>query len=209
MNANRGPSPWLMLAALMAVVAVSAALGAVQAPSGADQARAGLHTALQATVAASGYTEDFKQTSPQGTDEYHLVYQAPDRLSGYHTVAGRRLYVSAVGTTFYEGVSGAPGGGQSSARYIGQPSRPASTIDPVQQDFTLLVRDTGRAVNVTRVGDVYTFDVAQIGHFTVTVTGPYATSMVVQGAGGTDVLEVGGIDSSPPAFVPSRSQLVG
>ena len=205
MTTNRGPSPWLMLAALAAVVAVAAALGAVQSPSGAEQARQGLHSAAQATLRASGYTEDFKQTVPQGTEELHLVYQAPGRLSGYQLIAGRRLYVSADSSRFYQGIAGPSASGPAGARYVAQPSRPAAAIDPVQQVLGVVLR----ATDVKRAGNVYSFVVPGFGRFSVTVTGPYATSVVLHTAGGSIALDVSRIDSSPPAFVPSGSLLVG
>ncbi len=204
MTASRGPSAWYMLGALGAVVVVAAALGVAQSPSGADQARSDLVSAATATLHAAGYTEHYLGTSSQGVEELELTYQAPDRLSGYRLVAGRRSYLAVAGSTLYQATSVSTTGGTAGLRFATQPYAPASRVDPVQQDLSYALRATA----VARTGDVYSFDVrlgaGAVAHFRVRVDGQYATALTAQAPGGALGLTVTDINAAPPA-----SSLVG
>ncbi|MHB8497338.1 MAG: hypothetical protein ACYDES_04955, partial [Acidimicrobiales bacterium] len=115
---------WLLLGLVVVFGVGGAVLGVSQAPSGVP-----LRQAVASTLKASGYTEVVTESTPQGAQTDHLVYQAPDRLGGYVESGARRTYVYVIGPFEYQSRSVPSGAVPAHLTFFRQAGQGAKALD--------------------------------------------------------------------------------
>jgi len=193
---------WLLLVLVAVLAAGGAALGVSQAPK-----QATLQTAVKNTLNASNYTSDVLESSSQGTQTQHLVYQAPNRLGGYVDSGTVRVYVAVIDGVEYQSNQVTAATSTAHLTFQKQASQPASSYDPVHE-YVALAKN---AKNVHQKGDTYTFTVTQQGQsasFTATVIGQYLSDLTISATGAQLSLTVTSVNSSPPVTLPGGAKVV-
>jgi len=193
---------WLLLVLVAVLAAGGAALGVSQAPK-----QATLQTAVKNTLNASNYTSDVLESSSQGTQTQHLVYQAPNRLGGYVDSGTVRVYVAVIDGVEYQSNQVTAATSTAHLTFQKQASQPASSYDPVHE-YVALAKN---AKNVHQKGDTYTFTVTQHGQsasFTATVIGQYLSDLTISATGAQLSLTVTSVNSSPPVTLPGGAKVV-
>jgi hypothetical protein len=192
-----------LLLVLVAVLAAGgAALGVSQAPK-----QATLQDAVKNTLNAANYTSDVLESSPQGTQTQHLVYQAPNRLGGYVDSGTVRVYVAVIDRVEYQSNQVSPSASTAHLTFQKQGSQPAASYDPVHE-YVALAKN---AKKVHQKGDTYAFTVTQQGQtasFTATVIGQYLSALTISASGAQLSLTVSLVNSSPPVTLPSGAKVV-
>ena len=159
-----------------------------------------LGTAVANTLGASGYTEDLSQVSPQGSQTAKVVYQAPDRLGGWIQSAGRRTHLVIIGSTEYVSVSASPSTPNGKLVFYTQQTSGVQNVDPAHNYLAYWNR--GPAVTD---GDTTTVTLHQGGQtetLTFTVSGQYVSRFKAVTPGGTIVLDISAVGSSPAVALP-------
>jgi hypothetical protein len=193
---------WLLLVLVAVLAAGGAALGVSQAPK-----QATLQDAVKNTLNAANYTSDVLESSPQGTQTQHLVYQAPNRLGGYVDSGTVRVYVAVIDSVEYQSNQVSPSVSTAHLTFQKQSSQPASSYDPVHE-YVALAKN---AKHVKQKGDTYTFTVTQQGQtasFTATVIGQYLSALTISASGAQLSLTVSSVNSSPPVTLPGGAKVV-
>lgn len=193
---------WLLLVLVAVLAAGGAALGVTQAPK-----QASLQQAVKNTLGASNYTSDVLESSSQGTQTQHLVFQAPSRLGGYVDSGSVRVYVAVIDGFEYQSTQVTQSSSTAHLTFQKQTSQPASSYDPVHE-YVALAKN---AKNVHQKGDTYTFTVTQQGQtasFTATVIGQYLSALTISATGAQLSLTVSSVNSSPPVTLPSGAKVV-
>jgi hypothetical protein len=193
---------WLLLVLVTVLAAGGAALGVSQAPK-----QATLQNAVKNTLNAANYTSDVLESSSQGTQTQHLVFQAPSRLGGYVDSGTVRVYVAVIDGVEYQSNQVNPSASTAHLTFQKQASQPASSYDPVHE-YVALAKN---AKNVHQKGDTYTFSVTQQGQtasFTATVIGQYLSSLTISATGAQLSLTVSSVNSSPPVALPTGAKVV-
>ena len=173
----------------------TAILGAVQSTSGTD-----LGQAVKNTLGAPNYSENLVEKTPQGNQTASLVFQSPDRLGGWLLSAGRKTYLYIIGTKEYIAVSQKASAPAPKTFYT-QESAGAQAVDPAHT--YLPYWDKGKS---TRSGSVTTVTLSQGGQtekLTYTVTGNYVSKFTASTPGGTIVLDISAIGTSPSVSLPA------
>jgi hypothetical protein len=190
---------FILLGVLTLVGAGGAVLGAVQ-----SQSATAIGQAVTNTLKASGYTEDLTEKTPQGNEQAHLVYQAPDRLGGWLVASGHKTFLFIIGSTEYIAVTGAATA-TTPKTFFTQQSQGAVAVDPAQ---TYLHYCTKKPA--TRDGSVTTVTLTQSGQtetLTCTVSGNYVSHFKAITPGGTIELAVSQVGSSPPVALPKDHKI--
>jgi hypothetical protein len=193
---------WLLLVLVAVLAAGGAALGVTQAPK-----QASLQQAVKNTLNASNYTSDVLESSSQGTQTQHLVFQAPSRLGGYVDSGTVRVYVAVIDGVEYQSNQVTQSSSTAHLTFQKQTSQPASSYDPVHE-YVALAKN---AKNVHQKGDTYTFTVTQQGQsasFTATVIGQYLSALTISATGAQLSLTVSSVNSSSPVALPSGAKVV-
>jgi len=193
---------WLLLVLVAVLAAGGAALGVTQAPK-----QATLQNAVKNTLNAANYTSDVLESSSQGTQTQHLVFQAPSRLGGYVDSGTVRVYVAVIDGVEYQSNQVSPSASTDHLTFQKQASQPASSYDPVHEYVTL----AKNAKHVHQKGDTYTFTVTQGGQtasFTATVIGQYLSDLTITATGAQLSLTVASVNSSPPVTLPAGAKVV-
>ncbi|MGH9097020.1 MAG: hypothetical protein ACRDWB_06320 [Acidimicrobiales bacterium] len=193
---------WLLLVLVAVLAAGGAALGVSQAPK-----QATLQAAVKNTLNAANYTSDVLESSPQGTQTQHLVYQAPNRLGGYVDSGTVRVYVAVIDSVEYQSNQVSPSASTDHLTFQKQSSQAASSYDPVHE-YVALAKN---AQHVKQKGDTYTFSVTQQGQtasFTATVIGQYLSALTITASGAQLSLTVSSVNSSPPVTLPGGAKVV-
>ncbi len=193
---------WLLLMLVAVLAAGGAALGVSQAPK-----QASLQNAVKNTLNAANYTSDVLESSPQGTQTQHLVYQSPNRLGGYVDSGTVRVYVAVIDSVEYQSNQVSPSASTDHLTFQKQTSQPASSYDPVHE-YVALAKN---AKHTHQKGDTYTFTVTQQGQtasFTATVIGQYLSALTISASGAQLSLTVSSVNSSPPVTLPGGAKVV-
>ena len=192
---------WLLLFLVGVLAAGGAVLGISQAPK-----QATLQMAVKNTLAAANYTSDVLESSSQGTQTQHLVYQSPGRLEGYVDSGTVRVYVAVIDGVEYQSNQVAPGSSTAHLTFQKQASQPAKSYDPVNE-YVALAKNPK---NVHQKGNTYTFTVTQQGQtasFTVTVIGQYLSSLTIAASGAQLSLTVSSVNTSPAVTLPAGAKV--
>ncbi|HVB94533.1 MAG TPA: hypothetical protein VND67_09440 [Acidimicrobiales bacterium] len=193
---------WLLLVLVAVLAAGGAALGVSQAPK-----QATLQDAVKNTLNAANYTSDVLESSPQGTQTQHLVYQAPSRLGGYVDSGTVRVYVAVIDSVEYQSNQVSPSASTAHLTFQKQASQPAASYDPVHE-YVALAKN---AKHVHQKGGTYTFTVTQQGQtasFTATVIGQYLSALTISASGAQLSLTISSVNSSPPVTLPGGAKVV-
>jgi len=188
--------PFLLLGLLSVVGAAFALLGFVQGNSSTS-----LGTAVNNTLSASGYTENLAETTPQGNQIAEVVYQAPDKLGGWIQSAGRRTHLVIIGTTEYVSVSGSPTANVHNLVFYKQTTTGAQAVDPAHT--YLAYWDRGPSVTDGNTTTVTLTQGGQTEKLIYTVDGKYVSSFRAVTPGGTIVLKISEVGTSPSVSLPS------
>jgi hypothetical protein len=188
--------PFLLLGMVAVVGGAFALLGLAMGGSTVS-----LGTAVTNTLSASGYTEDLSEATPQGSQTAHIVYDAPDRLGGWIQSAGRRTYLVIIGTTEYVSVSGSPKADSKHLVFYKQTTTGAQAVDPAHTYLAYW----NRGPSVTD-GDTTTVTLSQGGQtekLIFTVDGKYVSRFKAVTPGGTIVLDITDVGTSPAVALPA------
>ena len=185
---------FILLGILTLVGAGGAALGAVQSSSATS-----ITQAVKNTLKAPNYTEDLTEKTPQGNQQAHLVFQAPDRLAGWLVSSGRKTYLFIIGSTEYIAVTGAASASTPKVFYT-QQTQGAVAVDPANTYLNYCTKKPA-----TRNGAVTTVTLSQGGEtetLTCTVSGNYVSNFKAVTPGGTIELAISSVGSSPAVELP-------
>lgn len=185
---------FILLGILTLVGAGGAFLGAVQSSSATD-----ISQAVKNTLKAPNFTEDLTEKTPQGNQQAHLVFQAPDRLAGWLVSSGRKTYLFIIGSTEYIAVTGAASASTPKIFYT-QQTQGAAAVDPAHTYLPYCTRKPA-----TRSGSVTTVTLSQGGQtekLMCTVTGNNVSNFKAVTPGGTIELAVSAVGSSPSVQLP-------
>ena len=210
-------SAFVLLGILTLVGIGGALLGVTQSDSGAS-----LGTAVQNTIGvpvknksgAPNYSEYLTERTPQGSQVASLVFQAPDRLSGWLLSSGKRTYLYIIGTTEYIAVTQSAKA-SSPTTFFKQNTTGAQAVDPAH---TYLVfwncnPQPGAPVQAcptSRNGSVTTVTLHQGGQtetLTFTVIGKYVSDFKAVTPGGTIGLTITKVGTSSPVALPKHYQI--
>jgi len=190
---------FILLGVLTLVGAGGAVLGAVQSQSGTAVGQA-----VTNTLQAPSYTEDVTEKTAQGNQVIHIVYQAPDRLSGTIITPTQKQFEFFIGGYAYIAITSATSPTAPKVFYR-QQSQPVSAVDPAQ----LYLRDCTRKPS-TLSGSVTTVTVTQNGQTTkleCTVSGNYLSNFHGTAPGITLEIAMSKVGSSPPVALPQGYSL--
>jgi hypothetical protein len=191
-----------VLLGVLSVVGLGAAvLGIAQSSSGTN-----LGQAVTNTLKSPNYSEYLVEKTPQGNQTASLVYQAPDRLGGWLQSAGRRTYLIIIGSTEYISVTRPAGSTAAPLTFYTQQTTGAQAVDPAHT--YLPYYDRGPS---TRSGSVTTVTLSQGGQtekLTYTVTGNVVSKFTASTPGGTIILEISEVGSSPAVALPKGAKVV-
>ncbi len=193
---------WLLLLLVGVLASGGAVLGISQAPK-----QATLQAAVKNTLAAANYTSDVLESSPQGTQTQHLVYQSSGRLGGYVDSGTVRVYVAVIDGMEYQSNQVAPGASNAHLTFQKQPSQPSKSYDPVHEYVAL----ASSPKNVHQDGNTYTFSVTQQGQtasFTATVIGQYLSSLTITASSAQLSLTISSVNTSPRVTLPTGAKVV-
>ncbi|MHB8429389.1 MAG: hypothetical protein ACYDDZ_02525 [Acidimicrobiales bacterium] len=193
---------WLLLGLVVVFGVGGAVLGVFQAPSGVP-----LRQAVASTLKASGYTEVVTESTPQGAQTDHLVYQAPDRLGGYVESGARRTYVYVIGPFEYQSRSVPSGAVPAHLTFFRQAGQGAKALDPARGYLSYAA--LGR--NIQQSGSTYSFSIrrsGQTGHFTFTVSGRYVSEVLLGVSSSSVRLVISDVGTSPAVALPPGSRVV-
>ena len=180
--------------------------GAAAQSSAATTPTIGLSQAVNDTLSAPSYTEVVSQESPQGTQTYHLVFRAPDRLGGYIESGNKRSYVYILGSEEYQSLT--VGASTNPSVLYKQAAQSLATLNPANK----ILGYSEQGGNATLQGNTYSFALSQgdqVGNFAFTVKGKYVASAAVVVAGAAQHIEITQIGTSPPVSLPSGAKIVG
>jgi hypothetical protein len=193
---------WLLLVMLAVVGGGAAVLGVSQAPKNVS-----LPVAVENTLTAPNYTQVLTESTAQGQQSDHLVYQAPNRLGGYVQSGNRRTYVFVIDNVEYQSLTVPANAVPKHLIFYKQPSQQAANLDPVHN----YLRYANQAKNVKKSGLTYTFDLTQggqTGTFVFTVSGPYVSSVSLNVKSASVQLVIAQVGTSPPVQLPPGSRVV-
>lgn len=200
----RRAAPLLLLGLLAVAGLAGATIGAVQAPNGTP-----VSEAVTNTLAAPNYTEDVLQQTSLGSQSAHLVYEAPDRLSGYQESAGRRTYVVIIGTVEYVSETVPSNTPTSKLVFFKQQTVGAQAVDPAHNTLPIYKQATEKGRN----GDVTTYRYDRNGQqatLVYTVAGAYVSvfdaTILHSGHESITITKVG---SSPAVALPAGAAVRG
>jgi hypothetical protein len=202
MSDSKNIIAWLLLGLLTVAGAGFAVLGVVQSHVPLDQA-------VNNTLAASNYTEVFSQTTPQGTQSEHVVFQAPDSLSGYEQIGNKRTYVVIIGTKAYGSLTVAAKASTLHLTYYKETVAGAKQVDPARRYLPY----AKQAKHVVSNGDTHTFTLSQMGQvgaFLYQVSGWHISHMTlaVPAAQASVHLDITKVGTSPPVALPAGAKIV-
>ncbi len=185
-----------VLVGILAIVgAGTAVLGVVQSQSGTA-----IGQAVTNTTGAANYSEYLVEKTPQGDQTASLVYQSPDRLSGWLLSAGRKTYLYIIGTTEYIAVSQSAKAPEPKTFYT-QQTTGVQAVDPAHTYLTYCTK--GKS---THSGSVTTVTLSQGGQtekLTCTVSGNYVSEFDAVTPGGTIDLDISDVGTSPAVALPA------
>jgi hypothetical protein len=201
MSDSKNITAWLLLGLLTVAGAGFAVLGVVQSHVPVGQA-------VTYTLAASNYTEDFSQSTPQGTETEHVVFQAPDSLGGFEQIGTQRTYVLIQGNRAFAVTTN--GSRASAAHLVFRKAnvQPAKLIDPAHRYLPY----ANQAMHVISNGDTHTFTVTQMGQvgaFVYLVSGWHVAQMrlAVPAARASVRLNISKVGTSPPVGLPAGATI--
>jgi hypothetical protein len=160
-----------------------------------------LARAVTNTLGASGYTEVLSESTNQGNQTGHLVYQAPDRLGGYLDSAGHRMFLVIIGSTEYLSVATPSTVTSPPSQYFSQATSGVTTVDPAHTYLPYFDKGPAR-----RRGAVTTVTLTQDGKtetLVYTVAGDHVTAFRATTPQGTIRLAISDIGSSPSVTLPA------
>jgi hypothetical protein len=210
---------WLALLVPLAALAVLVVTLAIvvrhanDTSSGGDQQSAattpvvGLGKAASNTLAAPNYTEVVNESTSQGKQTDHLVWQAPDRLGGYIQSGNKRTYVYVFGSVQYQSLTVSANASTDHLQFYKQASQPAATLDPVHN----YLQYASQAKGVTQSGETYSFSLnqgEQVGNFSYKVNGQYISVFALTVSKSDVRLVVSRIGTSPQVALPPGSTIV-
>jgi len=185
---------FILLGILSVVGAGFAVLGAVQAQSGTS-----LGQAVTNTLKSANYSEDLVEKTPQGKQNASLVFQSPDRLSGWLLSSGRKTYLYIIGHTEYIAVT-TSAKAKPPTKFFTQQTTGAVAVDPAHTYLKYWNKGPS-----TKNGSVTTVTLSQGGQsekLLYTVTGNYVSNFKAVTPGGTIELAISHVGSSPPVALP-------
>ena len=211
--ASKRRKPVIVAGLAVAVVGIAIAIVAIAAQSG--QSTKGEHsskgpvplaTAVTNTLRSSNFTEQLTESTPQGDQSGHLVFQAPDRLAGYLDAGGRRTYLVVIGSTEYIAISTPTAGGSAPSSYFSQTSQAATAVDPVHT--YLKYASQGAARHSGAVTTVTLRKAGQLETLVFTVKGSHVVSFHATTPGGSIQLTISNFGSSPSVALPAGAKIV-
>ena len=187
-----------------------AGLGGVAVGIAQSSSATALGQAVTNTLKAPNYSEALSEKTTQGNQVADLVYQAPDRLGGTLTSAGRSTTLVIIGTTEYVSVTRAA---KSTAplTFYTQQSQGAQAVDPAHTYLAYWDCRGLKPCPTTRNGSVTTVTLSQGGQtetLTYTVTGNVVSKFTASTPGGTIELLISEVGSSPPVKLPAGARVV-
>jgi hypothetical protein len=201
MSDSKNITAWLLLVLLAVAGGGFAVLGIVQSHVPLDQA-------VTNTLAASNYTEDFTQTSPQGSESEHVVFQNPASLGGYEQIGNQRTYVLVQGNKAY--AARTTGAGASAAHLVFRQAnaQPAKLLDPAHHFLPF----ADHAQHVVNNGDTYAFTLnegTEAVSFVYTVSGWHIAQMRLAAPSerATAHLNISEVGTSPPVGLPAGATI--
>ncbi len=205
MDGTRATISWLLLVMLAVVGGGAAVLGASQAPP----KNVSLDKAVTNTLNASSYTEDVSESTPQGSQTLHFVYQAPDRLGGYVQSGRLRSYVYIIGTSGYRAIT-VPAGTPTNRLHFYRQSIPPGTAQA--DGVAVYLQPASRGANKKTSNGVTTMTISQGGvtaTFVYTVSGQYVSALDATAPGQAVHLIVTDVGSSPSVSLPAGAKVAG
>lgn len=205
-------SAFVLLGILTLVGIGGALLGATQSDSGVP-----LGTAVANTIGvpaknkpgAANYSEYLSEQTPQGSQVASIVFQSPDRLSGWLLSSGKRTYLYIIGTTEYIAVTQSAKA-SSPTTFYRQETTGAQAVDPAHTylvfwDCNPQPGAPTQPCPTSRNGSVTTVTLHQGGQtetLTFTVSGKYVSDFKAVTPGGTIGLTITKVGTSPPVALP-------
>jgi len=202
MSDSKNITAWLLLGLLTVAGAGFAVLGVVQSPVPLDQA-------VSNTLAADNYSEVFTESTFQGKDTEHLVYQAPDRVGGYAQSGNKRTYVVIIGNKAYESLTVAANASTAHLTFYVVNLPVAKKFDRAQ----LYLPFASQAKQVSSNGDTHSFtltQMGQVGAFVYTVSGWHVSrlTLAVPAERASLSLDISKVGTSPPVALPAGAKIV-
>ena len=173
---------------------VVACSSSVATPTTGVPSSTSLPQAVGNTLAAPSFSEVLNQTSSQGKQTDHLVYQAPDRLGGYIQRGSKRTYVYVIGTTQYQSQAVPNATSTKHLTFQSQTSQGANALDPAHGYLPYATQ----AKHPTRSGNTHSFTLTkngQTGTFTYAVRGQYISKFTLTVPNGSVNLDISAVGS--------------
>jgi hypothetical protein len=203
MSDSKNITAWLLLVLLAVAGGGFAVLGIVQSQ------HVPLQQAVTDTLAADNYTEVFSQTTPQGTQTEHVVFQAPNSLSGYEQDGNKRTYVVIIGTQAYGTLQVAANASTAHLTFYKETVAGAKSVDPAQRYLPY----AKQATHVHNNGGTYTFalsQMGQVGAFVYDVSSWHVSHMTlaVPAARASVHLDITQVGRSPAVALPPGAKVI-
>jgi hypothetical protein len=205
MDNSRGTAAWVMLGCVAVIAAIAGYLGWHQSPKEAIPTTT-VSAASANTLAATSYSEVYVVSQPGQRITFHVLYQAPDKLSYYSDSQNQRRYVIFAGSTQYVSQAVSSGSTHVVLHYCKVGVQP-SEQDPAQ--LYLSPSNISRTpLQYTYTGGVYTFAVpttqGPVAPAFYRVEGPYITQFGAKTSAESWQLALTDINHAPPVTVPAH-----
>lgn len=187
---------------MVAALTIAACSSSGATPKTGTTKSVSLKQAVSNTLAAPNYTELLAESTPQGKQNVHLKYQAPDRLGGYVESGSKRTYIYVIGTTQYQSQTVPNNASTRQLTFQSQAGEGVSSLDPAHGYLPYATQ----AKNTKHLGDTYSFTLTmqgQSGTFTYTVNGRYLSAFTLKAPNGSVRLDVSAVGTTRPVVLPT------